>query len=133
MGKSYLEQLGDWVEQRESKPRDKSLVAFLAVRDDVKTAMEAGYSAKTVWGNMRESRRIAFGYDTFLKYVYRFLSQQQASPATKLAEPESLAAAPDGARRKSRARGKTPSTTTRKPATPAGFTFNPVPKKEELL
>lgn len=129
MSKSYLEQLGDWVKQRKLKPRDKSLVAFLAVRHDVKTAIEAGYSAKTVWGNMRESKRIAFGYDTFLKYVHHFHFQPQAS----LAEAESPVPHRSG-RRKPKAKNKPPSATARNPpTTPAGFTFNPVPKKEELL
>ncbi|MDO9013673.1 MAG: TraK family protein, partial [Polynucleobacter sp.] len=49
MAKTYPEQLGEWVKRRESTQRDKNLVAFLAVRDDVKAAVEAGYSVKTVW------------------------------------------------------------------------------------
>ena len=48
MAKSYPEQLAEWVKRRESTKRDKNLVAFLAVRDDVKLAVDAGYAVKTI-------------------------------------------------------------------------------------
>jgi hypothetical protein len=86
MAKNYLDQLGDWVKKKESKHRDKNLVAFLAVRADVKTAVEAGYKVKTVWLNMYESKRIQFGYHTFLNYVNRLIRNQKINQTAK-AEP----------------------------------------------
>lgn len=121
MTKSYPDQLASWVRQHERKKRDETLVEFLAVRHDVKAGMDAGYSVKMVWRHMQDSRRVSFGYDTFLKYVQRFF--------------------PDSVGRQKRQRS--PATTTparqgalvRKSAASAldGFTFNPDPKKEELL
>jgi len=132
MAKSYPEQLGEWIKQRESTQRDKNLVAFLAVRDDVKLAVEAGYAVKTVWANMTESKRIEFGYDTFLNYVNRLIRRPQVDQAATLTAAESPAT-PDSIRTKPKAGAKKSAAKTTKPEAPAGFTFNPVPNKEELL
>lgn len=132
MAKTYPEQLGEWVKRRESTQRDKNLVAFLAVRDDVKAAVEAGYAVKTVWANMHESKRIEFGYDTFLNYVNRLIRRPQVDQAATLTEPGS-AATTDSSSTKPKAGIKKTAAKTTKPEAPAGFTFNPVPNKEELL
>ena len=60
MAKSYTEELADWVKKREdSRPRqDKNMVAFLAVRADVKAAVEAGYAFKTIWEHMHETGKL---------------------------------------------------------------------------
>lgn len=121
MAKSYSEQLEDWVEQRASSRRDRNLVKFLAVRDDVKFALDAGYAVSTIWGNMRETGRIDFAYDTFLKYVNRNMrSAARARPGS-----ESY-----------RKRGSQGEDRTPKPASPQpvpGFTFDPSVKKEDLI
>jgi hypothetical protein len=77
MGRTYTDELASWVKKQETKGRDKNLVAFHGVRDDVSAAMEAGFSAKTVWANMHESGRLAFGYETFLSYVNRHVKTSQ--------------------------------------------------------
>lgn len=73
MAKSYPDQLAEWIRKREASGRDKNLVAFHAVKDDVKTAMDAGYAVKTIWAHMSETKRVGFGYETFLGYVHRLL------------------------------------------------------------
>ena len=75
MAKSYTEQLAEWVKKREaSRPRqDKNVVAFLAVRADVKDAMDAGYALKTIWEHLHETGKIAYRYETFLKHVKRHI------------------------------------------------------------
>ena len=50
------------------------LVAFMAARADVKEAMEAGYALKIIWEHMRETGRIPFRYETFLKYVRQHIT-----------------------------------------------------------
>lgn len=132
MGKSYPEQLGEWVKQRTSTRRDKNLVAFLGVREDVKAAVEAGYAVKTVWANMAECGRIGFGYDTFLNYVNRLVRRTPTDPAAA-----STPAPPAGRAPVTHSRTKLDTKTTAvkrmKSGPPAGFTFNPVPNEEELL
>jgi hypothetical protein len=121
MAKSYSEQLEDWVEEHGSSRRDRNLVKFLAVRDDVKQALDAGYFVSTIWGNMRETGRIDFAYDTFLKYVNRIVRSPAYKRQTSATNPKRLALDADRAA---------------KPATPqpiTGFTFNPSVKKEDLI
>lgn len=122
MAKTYPELLGEWVKQRESTRRDKNLVAFLAVRDDVKAAVEAGYAVKTVWANMHESKRIMFGYDTFLNYVNRLIRRPQVDQTVTT----DSSSTPSKVGKKTAAKAK--------PAeTAPGFNYNPIPNKEDLL
>jgi hypothetical protein len=130
MAKTYPDQLGLWVKLRKSTRRDKNLVAFLAVREDVKAALDTGYSVKTVWTNMYECQRIEFSYDTFLNQVNRLIRRPQASKAAMLATP---AAAIDDSNPTSKAAAKKPAAQTMKPEAATGFTFNSAPKKEDLI
>lgn len=122
MAKTYPELLGEWVKQRESTRRDKNLVAFLAVRDDVKAAVEAGYAVKTVWTNMHESKRIMFGYDTFLNYVNRLIRRPQVDQTVTT----DSSITPSKVGKKTAAKAKPAETAT-------GFNYNPIPNKEDLL
>lgn len=132
MAKSYPEQLGEWVKQRTSTRRDKNLVTFLAVRDDVKAAVDAGYAVKTVWANMTESGRIGFGYDTFLNYVNRMIRRQPAD-LVAAATPAPHASGAVAANSRTKTGTSTTAAKSMKLGAPAGFTFNPVPNEEELL
>lgn len=73
MTKNYTETLSEWVKKRETTrtKRDIHKIAFLAVRADVKAAIEAGYSLKTIWEHMTETGKITYRYETFLKHVNR--------------------------------------------------------------
>ena len=115
MNKPYPEQLGEWLKGVKPAQRDQYLVAFLAVSDDVRAALAAGFSMCSIWRHLHALGRIPFGYDTFLKHVHRMQKSsapaQQARPALPAKGGKASAHAP----------------------APAGFTFNPVPRKEELL
>jgi hypothetical protein len=84
MPKSYTDELAEWVKKREAtRPRqDKNVVAFLALRDDVKSAIEAGYSLLTIWEHLHEKGRIPYRYETFLKHVRRHIKNRPATPDT---------------------------------------------------
>jgi hypothetical protein len=125
MSKSYPKVLGEWVKQRESAKRDAYMVAFLAVREDVKDALAAGYSVKTIWTNMHEERRVSFGYDTFLNYVNRHIRRA----AKELAKTE----VQTGRAQSQAEQRPAPVPQARQPDPIAGFTFNSAPKKEDLL
>lgn len=128
MAKSYPEQLGDWVKRRESTQRDKNLVAFLAVRDDVKAAVDAGYAVKTIWSNMSEAGRVNFGYDTFLNYTNRLIRRQKTPPP---AAPDTTPALTESTRSKPSTKKTAPPKVVKPEVT--GFTFNSAPKKEDFL
>jgi hypothetical protein len=115
MGHRYSEQIAEWVKQKQSRKRDKNLVAYLAVKTDVQEAMADGYAAKTIWAHLVETKRIAFGYDTFLNYTKRQLRSQTKEEVSKT--------------EKSHPEHKPTLETRRQP----GFSFNSVPNKEDLL
>lgn len=116
MTKNYTSQLGEWVKQAKVAQRDKNLVAFLTVRDDVRAAVQAGFAVKTIWRNLSDAGRIAFSYDAFRGYVARMVDQPAAVGEATTAK----------------AMAPAPKVVSPKPEA-TGFTFNPVPNKEELL
>ena len=134
MAEDFSNQLAQWVEQRGLQTSDKNLVAFMAVRDDVKLAIDAGYAVKTVWANLRETGRIDLGYKTFLNYVRRCLGPlpdpAAASPVRPTATATATVAAAAAPSRESNP-VKTPARVL--PLAMPGFVYDPVPNKEELL
>ena len=133
MAKSYTEELSDWVSKRKAqRPRqDKNIVAFLAVTGDVKAALDAGYSMKTIWEHLHETGRIEYRYETFTLHVKRHirakpLAGNQVEQQQEQSKPQAPTAAtkPDQAQSEPR---KTP------PPSVGGFTFNATPKKEDLF
>ena len=128
--KSYTAELAEWVEKRAaSRPRqDRNVVAFLAVRADVKEAMVAGYALKTIWEHLHDSGKLRYRYETFLKHVRRHIKHaptEQVSVPTRQAQgtplPSQGGAAPPKEPKKSQ------------PPTLGGFTFDAIPKKEDLI
>jgi hypothetical protein len=158
MARNYAEELDTWVTQREVTGREKNLVTFHAVRDDIQTALEAGFAAKTIWAHMRTQGRISYGYNTFRFYVNRFIRKSQvdqpgvrpgqdtqvdlsklpgsrpsasppAAPArTQTATPASLVSSLASP---GASISSSPSPPTRRTGMPT-FTFNPIPNPEDL-
>jgi hypothetical protein len=130
MEKSYPDQLGEWIKRQNKSLRDRNLVAFLAVVDDVRAAVEAGYSIKAIWTNMRESKRIDFGYDSFLKYANRLVAKPNQTAKTPSTEPDMGNDKPVQQKPVTKTRAHSLASS---PVAGAGFTFNATPRKEDLL
>jgi len=128
MAKSYTEELAAWVEKRAEKKRrqDAAAVAFLAVKPDVIEAIEAGYALTTIWEHMHETGKVKCSYETFRKHVHRFI---RCSPI-KASEPKGGEKNPEAMGAASK-----PTETPKKREAPkiGGFTFDAIPKKEDLL
>src|SRR4051812_33626066 len=77
MTKTYVEELAEWTKKRKSG-RDKNLVAFRSVESDVKAALDAGFSVKTIWCNLYEIEQVTCGYETFLNLVNRHIRGKPA-------------------------------------------------------
>jgi hypothetical protein len=134
MAKSYTEQLTEWVMQRSRPARhDRNRVAFLAVKDDVRAALDQGWPVKTIWAHMVEQKRIGFGYDTFLAYVKRHVRQAAQVPvasSTVRRPARSLAPeAPPLSQSKEGGAIQAPHGQDQMP----GFTFKAAPNREELI
>lgn len=142
MNDSYMQELADWAEKRPAKqPRqDKHVVAFLAVRDDVKAALDAGYAMKTIWQHMSETGRIASRYETFTLHVKRFITE--AAPTPKPTQSKQKTTPGSSTKTAALSEPSTPKTEQPvsaslpkepKKVTISGFSFDPVPKKDDLL
>jgi hypothetical protein len=128
MSNRYSEELGEWIKQKPSRKWYKNLAAFLAVKTSVQEALSDGYAAKTIWAHMVETKRIEFGYDTFLKYTNKLIRSSQTSSVNY----ESIPAPKD----KNVIHQPMNRKTEKKAAQPpqkSGFVFDPEPNKEELF
>jgi hypothetical protein len=143
MGKNYTDELARWVTKRQGKPRERNLVTFNGLQDDVRTALEAGYSSKTIWAHMHEQGRVDFGYETFLVYVNRVIkTARSAKPGTRSGEDVIASATTAGTARpvslppllspapSDPSTPPVPCTPTRRTGMPT-FKFNPIPQRED--
>jgi Family of unknown function (DUF5338) len=71
-----LTSMAGWVSEKNSeKPKAcDSVPIFLALRQDVIEAMAAGYSRKTIWDFLVDTRKVPFTYGTFIRYVKRHIT-----------------------------------------------------------
>ncbi len=116
MAKSYTEELAEWLKKKgPSRRKDKSTIAFLAIRDDIKAAMDEGYSLLTIWEHLHETGKIPFQYETFCKHVRRHIKTVDKS------KPMPVEKAPPVDKTKPKKKEL------------SGFSFDATPKKEDLI
>lgn len=108
---NYPNDLAEWLsESRGNKSTHATtLASFLAVSENVREAIDAGFELKTIWEHLRERKRVSFRYETFLKYVHRHIKKSTSTKKTK-----------------NQSQSKTANAST-------SFSFSPNPKKDELL
>ncbi len=82
---------------------------FIALKEDIREALDKGCSMKAVWETLSDEGQISFGYKAFRHYVLNLIKSEQ-----------------EDTRDDKQSKSKT--TTEIK-----GFTFNPIPNPEELL
>lgn len=130
---TFLEELAKWATEasQTTKPRRKeTLAAFLAVRDDVKEATAAGYALKTIWEHMRETGRVSFRYETFLRHVRRHITNAPPERPKLRAPVKSKVQV----REIDESKSKEIPDPKKSGVPPVGrFNFDPTPNKEELL
>ena len=135
MTKNYTDELAEWVEERSRQGRGRKLAVFFGVADDVRAALDAGYSAKTIWSNLQETGRIDFRYETFMRYVNRLIKKgMEARPGTQSGASLVAAGAAPAALETPPMPSATPRSPSASPARRAGmptFKFNPLPHRED--
>lgn len=133
MTENYPELLGEWLKRRATTRRQRYLVEFLAVRDDVKAAVEAGYPVMRIWEYMVEAGQIGCGYQTFLNYVNRHV-RRDCSVQAPTTPPATMARKNVEKTPRSReTKHQEKSSQVRAPDAIPGFTFNSDPRKEDLI
>lgn len=60
--------------------------AFLAVREDIRQALNDGWSSKVIWETLLEEEKISCSYPTFNSYVTKLIVAPMATKASQ--EPE---------------------------------------------
>ena len=111
MTKPLEDRIAEHLAHENQPKRQAQRAAFLALKEDISRAIEAGWTAKDIWRTLRAENRIQVSYQAFATYVNRFIRETSANSATK---------------------------TTGKPAQPppvrqSGFIFNPTPKNEDII
>lgn len=127
--KSLSERIALHMSTRDSGRTGRNKFIFISMQDDIKKALDDGWTAKVIWDTLRDEGKIPFGYPSFNKYIKRFIrntNQTELSAAEKTVHVE-------------RNRGKTmkrkTETTTKKNTDTQmqGFSWNPRANKEELI
>ena len=78
MEKSCPPDLSEWLDSHpeiRQGLRNNVKVAFLAVKDDVKTALDSGYSMRVVWKYMQDVGKLKCSYTAFCSHVRRYIRQ----------------------------------------------------------
>ena len=78
MEKSCPPDLSEWLDSHpeiRQGLRNNVKVAFLAVKDDVKTALGSGYSMRVVWKYMQDVGKLKCSYSAFCSHVHRHIHQ----------------------------------------------------------
>lgn len=62
--------------------------AFLVVRDEVKQAIDDGWSLRAIWRTLHKKGKMPCGYEAFRTYVKRLVPREQKTPATTSTKSE---------------------------------------------
>ncbi|MFY9476750.1 MAG: TraK family protein [Aquabacterium sp.] len=76
--RALLDAMAGWAcKNTEKDRRSSSLAVFMALREDVKTAMDAGYSRRTIWEFLTDTQKVPFTYGTFIRYVKEHITDSE--------------------------------------------------------
>lgn len=122
--KTLSERIAERVQKAKTTRSGQNRAAFLAVKEDVVEALDAGWPVKTIWETLQEEGQVAFGYDAFRRYVQQLIIQEPAKPSPAPAEP----GADEGQEQRPRQK-QNPG----KPGKKGDFTFSSTPNKKDLI
>ena len=111
MDNSLSARIAERVKQHPASPRERNRAVFLALLPEIRQALDEGWAVITIWRTLHAEQKIGFSYQAFRLYVNKLI----LTPARTRPTSPSLPREPGSAKGTS------------------GFTFNPVPNKEELI
>ena len=120
MAKSLSERIAERAKAAKQSKGGRNRAIVLALREDIKGALKDGWPVKAIWETLHEEGKVPFGYQSFRNYVNRLILEKQEVSAPTTADQQ--------AEEKPDQPGKTA-----KPEGIAGFKFNSIANKEELL
>ncbi len=58
------------------KIKNSGKVAFLKNKDDIKEAIQEGWSAKDIWRDLKEKKKLDFSYQMFMRYTSKYIKNE---------------------------------------------------------
>ena len=129
MGKTLSERVATRATKNKPSRSAQNRGTFLALRYEVRQALDDGWPVKTIWETLQEEGKITFSYQSFRGYANRLILSRRKAPVPA-GVVEQDAAAPHGPVPSGQGiRDRRSETPTRV----VGFRFESEPKKEDLL
>jgi hypothetical protein len=132
MGRTLSERIADRAKGKPPSKGSRNRASFLAIRVDVKQALEDGWTVKAIWETLQAEGATVLTYMTFNRYVNRLVRgtdlarKKNEAPHSGAAEPAKAGSASLNAKRRA-----SPSVTPPSPL--SGFMVQPTPRKEDLF
>lgn len=73
MTKNLSERITSRLNTIKNSQRGRNRALFLALSDDIRKALNDGWTKKAIWETLRAEGKIDFGYVAFLDYVRQFI------------------------------------------------------------
>jgi hypothetical protein len=128
--KGLSQRIGEQAMTKKRTWAGRNRVAFLAVREEIRSALDDGWPVKAIWTKLREEGAIGFGYDAFIRYVDRLAGSSKLPEPTPVPKPQSEATNMRPIEVKAKVENSTgPKKTNAVP----GFHFQPSLRKEDLI
>jgi hypothetical protein len=70
---SLSERIAQHVQSTKTNQSRNNLFTFLALRDEIRQALNDSYTRKEIWETLRKEQKIAFCYGSFNRYVNRLI------------------------------------------------------------
>lgn len=71
-----------------TQKKQPSRVIFLSMQDEIVEALNAGWTLKDMWRQLKEDNRFDFSYGLFLRHYNRYLQDKHTSPRTQEEESQ---------------------------------------------
>ena len=119
----------------EHSTRAKNRALFLAVREEVRQALELGWPVKRIWRTLAKEKRIPFGYDAFIGYVDRLILKPVSFRRlpTRTDDIQEDATAGDIVRSTSSTTSAHSRAAPMSSVASKGFDYDPTPNREDLF
>ena len=82
MTKNLSVRIAERTAQKKPSRNGQNRATFLAIRGDVKQALDDGWPVKTIWETLQEEGKVSFSYQAFRGYANRLILSSPASRAT---------------------------------------------------
>src|SRR5687768_6533878 len=93
MSESLTKRVAQFMQTRPARRSGKARAAVIALREQIREALDDGWSVKAIWQTLRAEGSVQVGYHAFRRYVAELVPQQSRDqkPTPGPAGPASVA------------------------------------------